>query len=263
MHPLFQKVFPLYADYWRVSKAASDPVSVVMVAFNEAQTIEAEVLRFHDAIVGRLAGSEFIVAEDGSTDGTSEILQDLARRIGIRHLTGTERKGYKRAFLDAIFSARNPYVFFSDSGGKHDPEEFWKLYPLRAECDLIVGRKTGRKDQLYRQLLTWSYNFALRQYFGFEEIRDADSGFRLFNRAVIDQVLRGKLTYRNLVASEIVLRTIRSGLRYREVEVSYDMRQGQSRGLPLAKLPTVIIGALRAMVDLKSEFAVSATERGG
>jgi hypothetical protein len=169
-------------------------------------------------------------------------------------LTGTERKGYKRAFLDAVFSARNPYIFFSDSGGKHNPEEFWKLYPLRDRYDLIVGRKTDRKDQLYRRWLTWSYNFAMRKYFGFNEIRDADSGFRLFNQAVVDQVLRGRLISRGLIASEIALRTIACGLRYGEVEISYNMRAGTSRGLPPAKIPSVALNALRAMVTLKSEF---------
>jgi glycosyltransferase involved in cell wall biosynthesis len=99
-----------------------------MVAFNEAETIEAEVLSFHRAIVARLPGSEFIVAEDGSRDRTPQILKALAARIGIIHLTSAERKGYKRALLDAVLAARNPYIFFSDSGGKHNPEEFWKLY---------------------------------------------------------------------------------------------------------------------------------------
>ncbi len=225
-----------------------------MVAFNEAETIEAEVLSFHRAIVQRLPGSEFIVAEDGSRDRTPQILKDLASRIGIVHLTSPERKGYKRALLDAVFAARNPHIFFSDSGGKHDPEEFWKLYPLRRDYDLLVGRKTDRKDQLYRQWLTWSYNFAMRTYFGFPEIRDADSGFRLFNQAVVDRVLRQDLICRNLVASEIVLRTIAAGLRYGEVEVSYGMRAGTSRGLPPAKIPSVILGALRAMATLKAEF---------
>ncbi|MGA3027761.1 MAG: glycosyltransferase family 2 protein [Bryobacteraceae bacterium] len=234
--------------------AATDPVSVVMVAFNEARTIEAEVLRFHRAIVERLPGSEFIVAEDGSTDGTSEILRQLARRIGIVHLTGSERKGYQRAFLDAVARARNSWVFFSDSGGKHDPEEFWKLYPLRHQYDLIVGRKTDRKDQPYRRLLTWTYNLALRTYFGFAAIQDADSGFRLFNRAVVDRVLRGRLVFRNLVASEIVLRTIACGLKYGEVPVSYNMREGVSRGLPPRKIPRVALDTLRAMALLKSEL---------
>jgi glycosyltransferase involved in cell wall biosynthesis len=232
----------------------NDPVSVIMVAFNEAETIEAEVLSFHRAIVERLPGSEFIVAEDGSRDRTPQILKELVARIGINHLTGTERKGYKRALLDAVLAARNPYIFFSDSGGKHDPEEFWKLYALRKDYDLLVGRKTDRQDQLYRQWLTWSYNFAMRTYFGFPEIRDADSGFRLFNRAVVDRVFRQELICRNLIASEIALRTIASGLRYGEVEVSYNMRAGTSRGLPPGKIPAVIVDALRSMVTLKTEF---------
>jgi len=53
----------------------NEPVSVIMVAFNEAETIEAEVLSFYRAIVERLPGSEFIVAEDGSRDRTPEILR--------------------------------------------------------------------------------------------------------------------------------------------------------------------------------------------
>jgi glycosyltransferase involved in cell wall biosynthesis len=232
----------------------TDSVSVVMLAFNEARTIETEVLRFHGAIVQRLPGSEFIVAEDGSTDGTSEILQHLARRIGITHLSGKERKGYKRAFLDAVLSARNPWVFFSDTGGKHDPQEFWKLYALRAEYDLIVGRRTDRNDQRYRCLLTSTYNLLIRSYFGFDGIEDADSGFRLFNRAAIDQVLRGRLTYRNLIGSEIVLRTIARGLKYCEVPVSYNMRDGVSRGLPPRRILRIAVDSLRAMVLLKSEL---------
>jgi glycosyltransferase involved in cell wall biosynthesis len=234
--------------------SGNDPVSLIMVAFNEAETIQAEVLGFHRAIVERLPGSEFIVAEDGSRDRTPEILKELASRIGIVHLTGTERKGYKRALLDAVLAARNPFIFFSDSGGKHDPEEFWKLYAFRKDYDLVVGRKTGRKDQLYRQWLTWIYNFAMRTYFGFPEIQDADSGFRLFNRAVVDRVLRRELISRNLIASEIALRTIACGLKYREVEVSYNMRAGTSRGLPPGKIPSVALNALRSMVTLKAEF---------
>ena len=232
----------------------NDPVSLIMVAFNEAETIEAEVLSFHRTIIERLPGSEFIVAEDGSRDQTPQILKDLAARVGIIHLTSGERKGYKRAFLDAVLAARNPYIFFSDSGGKHDPEEFWRLYALRKDYDLLVGRKTGRKDQLYRQWLTWSYNFAMRTYFGFPGIRDADSGFRLFNQAVVDRVLRRDLICRNLMASEIVLRTIACGLRYGEVEVSYNMRNGTSRGLPPGKIPLVAVNALRSMAMLKAEF---------
>lgn len=91
-------------------------------------TIEAEVLEFYSEIVGKLSGSEMIVAEDGSTDGTNKILQRLSREIGIVHLTSGERKGYRRALLDAIDAANRDYIFFSDTGRKHEAADFWKLY---------------------------------------------------------------------------------------------------------------------------------------
>jgi glycosyltransferase involved in cell wall biosynthesis len=224
---------------------------VVLPAFNEARTIEEEALRFHRTIVEPLPGSELIVAEDGSTDGTHEILQRLAQAGKIVHVTSEVRKGYIRALLDAFRACRNPYVFFSDTGNKHDPAEFWKLYEVRHEYDLIVGRKTDRKDQKYRQLLTWGYNAILRSYFGVSGVHDADSGFRLMNRSVVDHVLGTQLIFRNLVGSEIVIRAIHAGLKYHEIPVSYEGREGESRGLPLAKIPRISLQTLGALSRLR------------
>jgi len=85
------------------------------------------------------------------------------------------------------------------------------------------------------------------------------SDFRLFNRAVTDRDPRSK----NLIATEVVLPITWSGLPYHEIEIYYNIRRSESRGLAPAKLPTVVLGALRSMVDLKSEIGLSANERGG
>lgn len=234
---------------------ATTPVSLVFLAFNEAETIEAEVREFHKEIVAKLPGSEMIVAEDGSTDGTSEILQRLSREIGIIHLSGGERKGYRRALLDAIAAAKQDYIFFSDTGRKHDAADFWKLYSRIDDGDLIVGRKTNREDQWYRRLLTLTYNALIRLYFGLEGVNDCDSGFRLFSQRVAREIfLGGKLFFKELPASEIVVRTIAAGLRYLEVPVAYHQRSGESRGLPNQKLPKVILGAIGNLRRLKREL---------
>ena len=225
-----------------------------MLAHNEAATIEAEVRAFYAAIVARIPGSEFIVAEDGSVDGTSEILSRLSEETGIIHFTGKVRKGYRQALVDAVLLARNPFVFFSDSGNKHDPEDFWKLYPLRGEYNLIVGRKTHRQDQRYRRALTQCYNWLLRQYFGLPGIRDADSGFRLFDRAVVEGIFKAKLEFHGFVGSEIVLRVLFSGMSYAEVPVSYRLREGVSRSLPPKRIPGEIARVLKSVRSLKAEF---------
>jgi glycosyltransferase involved in cell wall biosynthesis len=230
------------------------PLSVVLVVYNEAETIEREVRAFLDRVVAKVPGAELIVAEDGSTDGTTEILQHLAAETGLFHLSGRERKGYKRAWLDAIAATGGEWVFFSDTGLKHDPGDFDALWAARHQADLIVGRKTDRQDELHRRLLTWSYNAYLRQRFSIGSVFDADSGFRLFNRRVVDLLARDPLQFRGLVASEMVLRTIQAGLRYQEVPITYRGRAGESRGVPTRRIPAIIRNAITDVERLRRQW---------
>jgi len=233
-----------------------EPVSLIFLAYNEAGTIEKEILSFHEKIIAKIPGSEFIVAEDGSTDGTTKIIQRLVREKGIIHMTSKERKGYIKALVDAVLAAKNEYIFFSDTGLKNDPEDFWKIYEHRKEYDLIVGRKTNRQDQFYRKFLTYAYNMFLRLYFNLGSVYDSDCGFRLFNGRVVNEVFKKKIIFTDLVGSEIVIRSIFKGLKYHEVPISYFRREGSSRGLPLKKIPSVILKLKKNLVMLKKEINI-------
>jgi glycosyltransferase involved in cell wall biosynthesis len=230
------------------------PVSVILNVFNEAGTIEHEIREIHSEIIQRLPGSELIVAEDGSTDGTKEILARMKAELGILHSTSAERKGYAKAFRDAVALARQPYVFFSDTGGKQDFAEFWKLYEHREGYGIVSGMRAGRKDQLYRRLMTWGYNFLLRLYFHVD-LHDADAGFRLYQAALIKKIAGEPWINRHLISSELALRAIYSGFRVKEVPVFYRQRAGTSRGLPPGKIPGVVVSVLRNFSALKRLLA--------
>ncbi|MGO8690775.1 MAG: glycosyltransferase family 2 protein [Thermoguttaceae bacterium] len=226
------------------------PVSVIINVYNEAGTIEREVRQIQAEILDRLPGSELIVAEDGSSDSTKEILQRLKAELGIIHSTSPERKGYAQAFRDAVALAKNPYVFFSDTGGKQDFADFWKLYEYCDRYGIVSGIRSNRKDQFYRRLMTWGYNFLLRKYFGVA-LRDADAGFRIYQAPVIRKLANEPWINRQLISSELALRAIYSGFEVKEVPVPYHPRAGVSRGLPPAKIPRVIVGVLRNFARLK------------
>jgi len=227
------------------------PVSVIINVFNEANTIEHEIREIHAKIIQKLPGSELIVAEDGSTDGTKKILERLKGELGIIHSTSQERKGYAKAFRDAVMLARNPYIFFSDTGGKQDFTDFWKLYPHCDRYGIISGIRSGRRDQFYRRLMTGVYNFLLRRYFRVN-LHDADAGFRIYQARVIRKIANEPWVNRHLISSELALRAIYSGFEVKEVPVLYRKRLGASRGLPLGKVPKVIIGVLRNFSRLKN-----------
>jgi dolichol-phosphate mannosyltransferase len=231
----------------------SERVAVLLLAHNEADTIAVEIRAFQETIVQRLPGAELIVAEDGSRDGTRERIEDVAREIPLRVVGGRERLGYTRAVEGALRSTDAEWVFLCDGGAKHDPEDFWALWNVRDRFDLIAGRKTGRRDQWYRRLLTVGFNFVLRLLFG-HDVHDADSGIRLLRRPVVDGVLHHTLTFTGFCSTEIVLRSIAAGFRYGEVPVSYRQRSGPSRGIPLNRLPKVIWQGLVDLFALRREL---------
>jgi glycosyltransferase involved in cell wall biosynthesis len=230
--------------------AQKTPVSVIINVFNEAGTIEQEIRELHAEIIRKLPGSELIVAEDGSTDGTKEILGRLKAELGIIHSTSAERKGYARAFRDAVALARHPYVFFSDTGGKQNFADFWKLHPYCEQYGIVSGVRTGRRDQLYRRLMTWVYNFLLRLYFHVN-LHDADAGFRIYQAPLLRKIVNETWVNRHLISSELALRASYSGCQIKEVPVLYRQRAGTSRGLPPAKIPKVIVGVLKNFSQLK------------
>ncbi len=229
---------------------AKRPVSVIINVYNEADTIEREIREIHTEIIEKLPGSELIVAEDGSTDGTKETLVRLKAELGIIHSTSIERKGYAKAFRDAVALAKNPYIFFSDTGGKQDFADFWKLYEHCDRYGVVSGIRSGRKDQIYRRLMTWTYNFLLRRYFHVG-LRDADAGFRIYQAPVLRKIANEPWVNRHLISSELALRAIYSGFEVKETPVLYRQRTGVSRGLPPAKIPKVIVGVLRNFARLK------------
>ncbi len=230
------------------------PVSVIINVYNEAGTIEREVRELQAKILDKLPGSELIVAEDGSTDGTKEILERLKAELGIIHSTSMERKGYAKAFRDAVALAKNPYIFFSDTGGKQDFADFWKLYEHCGRYGIVSGLRSGRKDHLYRRLMTWTYNFLLRKYFHVG-LRDADAGFRIYQAPALRKIANEAWVNRYLISSELALRAIYSGFEVKEVPVLYRQRAGVSRGLPPSKIPKVIVSVLRNFARLKKVLA--------
>ena len=91
-----------------VNHSDQEPVSVILIVYNEAATIRQEIQDIQNVILSRLPGSELIIAEDGSNDGTKEIIAGYLHDPAVIHSTGGQRKGYAKALRDAMNIARNP-----------------------------------------------------------------------------------------------------------------------------------------------------------
>jgi glycosyltransferase involved in cell wall biosynthesis len=226
------------------------PVSVIITVYNEAATIEDEILNIQNKILSKLPGSELIIAEDGSTDGTKEIISKYVRDFGVIHSTGSERKGYAKALKDAMKIVKNPYMFFSDTGAKFEFDDFWKLYAIRDKYSLVIGVRSERTDRLYRRFLTIAYNFVLKKYFHVY-LEDADSGFRIYSRELMNRLCAEEWVNKSLIGSELALRTIFGGGNIGYIPVAYKQRPGTSKALPPQRILKTVISVLKNFPELK------------
>src|SRR3989338_3155299 len=230
-------------------------ISLVMPVYNEVKAIEKVVRDYHSKLIKKLPGSEFIIAEDGSRDGTKGILKRLGKEIPLRLVMGEERKGYPGGIRDALKLPKNDIVCFSDSDGQHEPTDFLKLLKYTDDYDIIIGHKKPRRDPFHRLALSWGYNKLIRVLFGLR-FKDIDSGFRIIRKKVLDDVLESSTTLPECTNSEITIRAAKKGYRIIEVPVThYSRTAGETKSFSFAKLPPVVYKLFKGLLRLKSEVS--------
>jgi len=212
-------------------------LSIILPVYNEAKVIERVVKDFDNKVIRKFKGkAELVVAEDGSSDGTKEILKKLNKKIRFRLVLGNERKGYNRAIKDALVLAQGKYIFMSDSGGGHEPEDFFKMFNYIDKYEIVSGHKEYRKDPLYRVILSKVYNAYISLLF-LHRFYDVDCGFKIYKKEVLDKVLPEVNVLKECISTEILLRAYRKGYKIKEVHVTHHKREvSQQRTFTYTKL---------------------------
>jgi glycosyltransferase involved in cell wall biosynthesis len=215
------------ADERRTARETQCDVSVVLACLNEVATVAACVSKaqrwFRDA---GLRG-EVIVVDNGSTDGSRE----EAERAGA--IVVDERlQGYGAAHRRGFAEARGEFIVMADADDTYDLLHLDPLIePLRNGSDMTVG---NRLQNLAPGSMTWSHRVIgtpaitmLLGLFAGARVGDSQCGLRAFTRAAYEKMeLRSDGME---LASEMILKASRRGLRIAEVPVPYAARQGESK----------------------------------
>ena len=167
-------------------------LSVVIPAFNEVRTLE----RIIAAVQAVEVDKEIIVVDDGSADGTRELLEEIVRRgIPQLHVLHHDRNLGKGAALRTGFAAaRGEFVIVQDADLEYDPGEYPKLLrPLiDKRADVVFGsRFIGSSEHrvlyywhsLGNRLLTLVSNM-----FTNLNLSDMETGYKVFRRDILQQI---------------------------------------------------------------------------
>jgi dolichol-phosphate mannosyltransferase len=201
-------------------------VSVVLPAYNERDNLAELVPEATAALRGAGVTFEVVVVDDGSTDGTADLMRGLAGPdvVSVR----LRRNAGKSAALSAgMARAQGEYVVLMDADGQDDPSQIPRLLAaLDADegVDLVTGRRAVRHDRFVKRITSRLYNRATALVTGVEG-RDFNSGFKAMRR----DLASGLELYGELHRYIPVLAQWR-GFRVAEVDVEHhERRHGSSK----------------------------------
>ncbi|MGE0443943.1 MAG: glycosyltransferase family 2 protein [Vicinamibacterales bacterium] len=204
-------------------------LSIFFPAYNDAGTIGSLVVQAVQ-VASRLTDDfEVIVVNDGSADGTREIVDALAAAYPqVRAVHHPRNRGYGGALRTGFATATKPLIAYTDGDAQYDPTELEALWNrLTDDTDMVTGYKISRSDPLHRIIIGRVYHHTVKFLFRLR-VRDVDCDFRLMRREIFDRVKLERDT--GVICLEMMRKIQDAGFRVVEVPVHhYHRLHGRSQ----------------------------------
>jgi glycosyltransferase involved in cell wall biosynthesis len=141
-------------------------LSIILPVHNEVDSLEG-VLSEWDSSLRKVPGLDhvFIICEDGSTDGTKELIVDLEHRFPVLNNSVSWRRGYGQAVRDGLELAKTDYVLCIDSDGQIGPDEINEIWNRRSPDQFLMGWRFPRFDPPVRLIYSKLFKFYHRVLF--------------------------------------------------------------------------------------------------
>ncbi len=211
---------------------------ICIPTYNEAENIRGVIER---TLATGIPGLSILVIDDGSPDGTANIVEAMAQGLAnsrIHLLKRSSKSGLGPAYLAAFAWALEhsfDYVVEMDADGSHQPEELGRLLDASRDADLVLGTRwmAGGKVEnwpFYRRAIsrigTWYAEMALKVPY-----KDLTGGYRVLSKNLLETLdLRSIQTLGYGFQIEIAMRAFDAGLKVAEVPITFIERtQGRSK----------------------------------
>ena len=204
---------------------SAELISVVVPCFNEVAVLRQTHGRL-SAVAAELAGCEieFLYVDDGSSDGTAELLTELAegdRRV--RVLTLSRNFGHQAALTAGLDHARGAAVITIDADLQDPPEMIPEMVRVwREGHDVVLGRRLERRGETWWRLAVTDLFYRLLSALAERPVPRNVADFRLLDRRVVDELCQ-------LRERDRYLRGLVEWLGFRVGEVTY-VRDGRAAG---------------------------------
>jgi len=217
------------AAYRQLGLVAVPPglrLSVVIPVYNERQTLRQLVHR----VLSLPLAKEIIVVNDASTDGTTQLLDELKSLPDVKAVHQPRNSGKGAALRAGFAHATGQIVIVQDADLEYDPAEYFRLIQpiVDGKADAVYGsRFLG--DGPHRVLYFWHYvgNRLLTTLSNMTtnlNLTDMETGYKALRRETLLEILPKLRENRFGIEPELTAKLARSGYRVYEVAISYSGR---------------------------------------
>lgn len=225
------------------SPAETIGISVIIPCLNEAKTVRKTLIET-ERTVREIFGDSFeiLVVDDGSTDGTSAVVEAASHEIShVRLITLPSNRGKGNAVRTAFGVARGEMVCFLDGDFDIHPKHIAPLVRVLQEShvSVVIGSKRHPDSQIdypwQRRILSTGYEAFVRILFGLR-IRDTQAGIKVFRREVLDSVFSDGLVKRYAFDAELLVLAHLEGFRILEAPIQMDAWDQIGSGVKLREV---------------------------
>lgn len=171
------------------TEAMTPDISVIIPVYNEVESLRPLYQSATSVLRGLGHSYELLFIDDGSTDGSFDLLAELHAQDPLVQVIQFRRNFGKAAALSAGFAeARGDIVITMDADLQDDPQEIPRLLDKLAEgFDLVSGWKSPRRDPLTKTLPSWLFNWVTSMLSGIR-LHDFNCGFKAYRREVVKEI---------------------------------------------------------------------------
>jgi dolichol-phosphate mannosyltransferase len=163
-------------------------LSVVIPIFNERDNLHPLTAQALKALNGQVSSFELIYVDDGSTDGSSGLLDQLAENHSeVRVIHFNRNYGQTAAFDAGFRHARGEVIATLDGDLQFDPADILRLLPLSERYDLVCGWRRDRQDTFVKRLSSRLANF-IRNVITRDGVHDTGCSLKVFRRTVVERI---------------------------------------------------------------------------
>lgn len=232
----------------KISQNGKIEISVVMPALNEQKNIEAAIKNTAKALTDYGINGEIIVVNDGSSDNTAEIVNNLIKSDKrVKMLDHDSPKGIGASFWDGVDAAKGDAIVMLPGDNENDPLEILRYYNFLEHVDIVIPFIFNKEARsIIRNSLSFVYRFIINTTFLVNF--NYTNGTILYRKSILKE-----LDYRSygfFFQTDILIRIAKKGYLFAEVPYRINVREhGVSKAVSFPSLLRVMRGYMRLVKD--------------